>query len=56
MGTKFADFMSQLQDEARAEGSEAVGQLEALRDHFRMARGFASAAPRQQRRKAPTQR
>jgi|GEM_PF-6723545 len=56
MATKFADFISQLQAEARAEGPDAIGQLAALRDHFRLARHSARAVRHQQRRKAPTRR
>jgi hypothetical protein len=43
MATKFADFMRELEEEARAEGPEAVAQLEALRDHFRLGRQLAEA-------------
>ncbi len=43
MATKFADFVQSLEDEARAEGPEAVAQLEALRDHFRLGRQIAQA-------------
>src|SRR5580658_9217652 len=43
MATKFADFMQGLEDEARAEGPEAVEHLRALRDHFRVGRQIAEA-------------
>lgn len=43
MATKFADFVRALEDEARAEGPEAVAQLAALRDHFRLGRQIAQA-------------
>ena len=43
MATKFADFMRALEEEARAEGPEAVEQLAALRDHFRLGRQLADA-------------
>lgn len=43
MATKFADFMRELEEEARAEGPEAVAQLESLRDHFRLGRRLAEA-------------
>jgi DNA-binding XRE family transcriptional regulator len=43
MATKFVDFMRGLEDEARGEGPEAVEQLAALRDHFRVGRQLAEA-------------
>ena len=43
MATKFADFVRELEEEARTEGPEAVAQLEALRDHFRLGRQLAQA-------------
>jgi XRE family transcriptional regulator, regulator of sulfur utilization len=43
MATKFADFMRGLEEEARAEGPEAVEQLKALRAHFRLGRQLAEA-------------
>ena len=43
MATKFADFMRSIEDEAHAEGPEAVAQLDALRDHFRLGRQIAQA-------------
>jgi len=36
--TKFADFMRQIQEEAEAEGPEAVAELEALRARYIRAR------------------
>jgi DNA-binding phage protein len=47
MTTKFANFMRGLEDEARAEGPEAVAQLDALRDHFRLGRQLAQARLKQ---------
>lgn len=47
MATKFANFMRGLEDEARAEGPEAVDQLDALRDHFRLGRQLAQARLKQ---------
>lgn len=38
MATKYADFLLELEDEARAEGPEAVAELEALRARYRLAR------------------
>jgi DNA-binding XRE family transcriptional regulator len=43
MATKFADFMRTVEDEARKQGPEAVAELEALRDHFRVGRQLAEA-------------
>jgi DNA-binding XRE family transcriptional regulator len=43
MATKFADFMRKIEDEARAEGPQAVAELKALRDHFRVGRQLAQA-------------
>jgi DNA-binding phage protein len=43
MATKFADFVREVEAEARAEGPEAVAQLEAFRDHFRVGRKLAQA-------------
>ena len=43
MATKFSDFMSGIEAEARAEGPEAVAELEALRDHYRLGRQLAQA-------------
>jgi DNA-binding XRE family transcriptional regulator len=43
MATKFSEFMRGVEEEARAEGPEAVAQLEALRDHFRLGRQLAQA-------------
>jgi ribosome-binding protein aMBF1 (putative translation factor) len=40
---KFSVFMRGIEEEARAEGPEAVAQLEALRDHFRLGRQLAQA-------------
>lgn len=43
MGTKFADFMTSLEREARAEGSEAVAELKYVRARYALARRFAEA-------------
>lgn len=43
MATKFGDFMRGLEEEARAEGPEAVAELDALRAHFRLGRQLAEA-------------
>jgi DNA-binding XRE family transcriptional regulator len=43
MGTKFSDFMREIEAEAEAEGPNAVAELEALRDHFRVGRKLAQA-------------
>ena len=43
MATKFADFILALENEARAEGPEAVAQLELLRSHFRVRRDHLQA-------------
>jgi DNA-binding XRE family transcriptional regulator len=43
MATKFSEFMRGIEEEARAEGPEAVAQLAALRDHFRLGRQLAQA-------------
>lgn len=43
MPTKFKDFLRGVEEEARAEGPEAVEQLEAFRDHFRIGRKLAVA-------------
>jgi ribosome-binding protein aMBF1 (putative translation factor) len=43
MATKFADFMRGVEQEAAAEGPEAVAELQALRDHFRLGRQVAQA-------------
>jgi DNA-binding XRE family transcriptional regulator len=43
MGTKFSTFLKEIEDEARAEGPEAVEQLETLGAHFRMGRKLAEA-------------
>jgi ribosome-binding protein aMBF1 (putative translation factor) len=43
MATKFKDFIREIEEEARAEGSEAVAELEALRTHFRLGRQLAEA-------------
>lgn len=37
-GTKFDAFMREIEDEARAEGPEAVKELDALRAHYRAKR------------------
>ncbi len=43
MATKFADFVSELEAEAKAEGPAAIKQLEAFREHFRVGRKLAQA-------------
>jgi DNA-binding XRE family transcriptional regulator len=43
MATKFADVMREIEAEARAEGPEAVKELEAFRAHFRLGRQIAEA-------------
>lgn len=43
MATKFKDFMREIEEEARAEGPEAVADVEALRTHFRIGRQLAEA-------------
>jgi ribosome-binding protein aMBF1 (putative translation factor) len=43
MATKFADFVREIEAEAKAEGPEAVAQLETFRDHFRVGRKLAQA-------------
>lgn len=35
MSTKFSDFMKEIEEEARAEGPEAIDELEALKKFFR---------------------
>jgi XRE family transcriptional regulator, regulator of sulfur utilization len=42
MSTSFADFITELEAEAAAEGPEAVAELEAFRLHFSLARQFAA--------------
>ncbi|HZN91722.1 MAG TPA: helix-turn-helix transcriptional regulator [Myxococcales bacterium] len=43
MATRFKDFMREIEEEARAEGPDAVAELEALRTHFRLGRQLAAA-------------
>jgi len=43
MATKFADFVQEIEAEAKAEGPAAVAELEAFRDHFRVGRKLAQA-------------
>ena len=43
MPTKFADFMREIEDEARAEGPGAVAHLRELQAHFRLGRQIAQA-------------
>jgi ribosome-binding protein aMBF1 (putative translation factor) len=43
MATKFSEFMAELQEEAKAEGQEAVAELKYFRERFRLARRFAEA-------------
>lgn len=50
MTTTFAEFMRGLEDEARAEGPEAVAELELLRYQFRLGRQLAQARLEQRRR------
>jgi DNA-binding XRE family transcriptional regulator len=38
MGTKFTDLMREIEEEAVAEGPEAVAELEAFRAHYQLAR------------------
>jgi DNA-binding XRE family transcriptional regulator len=47
MATKFSEFMRGIEEEARAEGPEAVAQLAALRDHYRLGRQLAQARIKQ---------
>lgn len=41
--TKFVDVMREIEAEARAEGPEAVKELQAFRAHFRLGRQIAEA-------------
>jgi DNA-binding phage protein len=43
MATKFSTFVREIEDEAKAEGPEAVKELDALRAHFRLGRRIAEA-------------
>jgi len=43
MATKLSDFIREIEAEAQAEGTEAVAQLEAFREHFRVGRKLAQA-------------
>lgn len=43
MATKFADFVREIEDEAKAEGPAAIAELKALREHFRVGRKLAQA-------------
>jgi ribosome-binding protein aMBF1 (putative translation factor) len=43
MGTKFAEFITSLEREARAEGPDAVAELKYLRARYGLARRFAEA-------------
>ena len=43
MATRFKDFVREIEEEARAEGPDAVAELEALRTHFRLGRQLAAA-------------
>jgi len=52
MATKFKDFMREIEEEARAEGPEAVAELEALRTHFRLGHQLAEARRAQRRSQA----
>ena len=46
MATKFSDFMREVEEEAKAEGPEAVEQLKAFRAHFRLGRELSYARRR----------
>jgi len=37
MGTKFSEFMKELEEETRREGPEAVAEMEALKAQYRLA-------------------
>ena len=39
--SRFDEFLRRVEAEAEAEGPEAVGELEAFRDHYRLARELA---------------
>src|SRR5207244_3764129 len=41
VSTKFSDFFKEIEAEARKEGPEAVAQLEAFREHYRLGRQLA---------------
>jgi predicted XRE-type DNA-binding protein len=43
VATKFSDFMREIEAEARAEGPEAVAQLQKLRAYYRLGRQLAEA-------------
>lgn len=43
MATKFSDFMRGIEEQAQAEGPEAVAELQTFRDHFRLGRELAEA-------------
>lgn len=43
MANKFSDYLREIEAEAKAEGPDAVQQLEALREHFRVGRKLAQA-------------
>lgn len=43
MATKFADFLREIEAEAKTEGPEAIEQIEAFREHFRVGRKLAQA-------------
>jgi DNA-binding XRE family transcriptional regulator len=43
LATKFTDFMREIEEEAQAEGPEAVEQLDAFRAHFRLGRQLLEA-------------
>lgn len=43
MSTDFSDFMQEIEEEAKAEGPEAVAQLETFRAHFRVGRELIEA-------------
>jgi DNA-binding XRE family transcriptional regulator len=43
MATEFADLMKQIEEEAAAEGSDAVAELEAFRTRYQLARELMAA-------------
>jgi hypothetical protein len=50
MATKYADFMSELKREAKAEGPEAVVELDDFKARFRLARRFVAEQRRRRSR------
>lgn len=49
MATKFLEFIRGVEEEARAEGPEAVAELQALRDHFHQLATSSVAARKRSR-------